>query len=426
MSDLKELLGRQADLLQPSSGGLARTIERVRRRERRRRTVTGGVALGVGVLGTLVAFLAFSGSGNDRGRPAGANYEIDARLATPNDISGQPARGADFQWIHAEIRWSPDRYPGVRRCTWQVVDETGTVIGDRTGVYAPSPADSEGQTVHNEKVFPIDGEPAAAKGVCGDDRLDVPGIAEVDPIPRSVGWDELDRTLNDRVDAWARRYEIDEMSTNELAANLWALWLEFVRMETEIEGDPLGLRGSRELVARRGTICGLLPLGHEFRNDEFCDSGAELRDGDGPAPPAARHIIGTGEAGGTRWELFILRMQEGPALGFDLEPGEWGFTTNPDPQPCGIASDRIYWLHLREEPSSLVVLQFSPIPPVADSVLFRLDDGREVPARVLDVPDHLAPWDAFAVVFDGSREVQVSEIVIEDAAGIRLNDAASC
>jgi hypothetical protein len=427
MSDLRELIVREASRIEPSTEGLEGTLRKVRRRERARRRITAGIALAVAVTGTLVAVRAFSRAPLEPGTAAGSNYEIEARLATPDDVSGQPARGPDFQWVHGEVRWDPDRYPGVRRCTWQVLDEANAVIGERVEVYAPLHGDETGRAETNAKVHPIDGEPKSARGFCDQERLDVPGITGVDPIPTSVrGWGRILDLLDDRLARWSETYAIDRMTVDELAGNLWALWRD---LRDPPRGVPTGERDFlvlRERGQRMGALCTRLPLGHEYRNEEFCDSGAPVRPGESPEPPVDRFVAGQGEAGGTAWEIFAIATEEGPALGFDIDPGEWGFSTRHDPDPCGIESGRIYWLHLREDPSSVVVLQFAAVTREASSVRFELADGRSVPAQILEIPEQIAPWNAFAATFEGPRDIVVSEIVVRDADGRRLDDPGSC
>jgi hypothetical protein len=399
-------------------------MEKARRREHRRRAVTGAVALVVGVAGAAVAFRAFFGPAPEPARPSGGNYEIEARLATPNDPLGHHA-GPDFQWIHVDVRWDPDRYPGVHECTWSALDDSGDVVARRRDLYAPMTAIARGREEWFRKLFPLRGDPVSAAASCNKRRLDVPGISDVDPLPRGVRWDNLDKMIDARLDAWARRFRIHRMSTDELAGNLWAIRIAGARMWRQDQGDAF-LEGARELSARLGALCQRLPLGHVFRNGEFCDSGARFRDrGPRISPPNDRYLIGRGgEAGG--WELFVLREDGEVALGFALGNGEWGYATSPTGDPCRIESDRIHWLHLRGSRDRIVVLQFSALSPEADSVVFELQDGRTLPGEILRIPDRIAPWDAFAVVFEGTRDVAVSEIVVRDAAGVRLNDPANC
>jgi len=59
-------------------------------------------------------------------------------------------------------------------------------------------------------------------------------------------------------------------------------------------------------------------------------------------------------------------------------------------------------------------------------VTFRLNDGSSVGGRVVSVDDEAISWNMFTVVFEGSPEIRVSEIILEGSDGARLNDPATC
>jgi hypothetical protein len=146
-------------------------------------------------------------------------------------------------------------------------------------------------------------------------------------------------------------------------------------------------------------------------------------------------VIAAGEDAGEGWELFIYDFGNGPVLGHVFETQGWGWSEPPDMvDPCSIESARIPWIYLSHAegweaaspPDHVVVLQFHVIPPETGRVMFHLSDGRVVDADVFRVPDDRAPWDVFALVFDGPAGIGVDEVAIEDTSGNRLDDPAVC
>lgn len=142
--------------------------------------------------------------------------------------------------------------------------------------------------------------------------------------------------------------------------------------------------------------------------------------------PGDRFVLARGEDGGTGWEVFTFEAEGGPAIGYALSSGEWSYSEEPDPDVCAIRSERINWVYLRQAVDQAVVMQFHVLPRGADSVRFILDDGRSVPAEILRVPEKRAPWDAFVGVFEGPPDIAVSEIVIAEKDGTRLDGPTNC
>jgi hypothetical protein len=268
MTEIHDLLDRETHRVEPSSDWMKRTLAKVTRRRRRRAVATAGVALALAAGGLLVAVRAFSAPQRPADTPP-ANYEMIARLATEDDpIEGTSIRGSDFVWIHVDVRWQPERYPGVHRCTWQVLDEDGIVLSERKMLYAPyTPDTSSGAESFHLKMLDLTGEPVAATASCAGERLDVPGVADLDPFPETKNYEATIEELARRLEAWAERFGIREMAPEHLAGNMWAI--RKALRETAIGSQEWV--AIRELMMRSHALCVLLPPEHEFRGGEFCD-----------------------------------------------------------------------------------------------------------------------------------------------------------
>ena len=269
MREFHELLLAEVDDVDPPTyPGLQQTLVKVTRRARFRRTLTSTIALLVASAGVLLAVRAFFGHSADPAAEGQPNYEISARLVAPGEpIEGGQIRGEDFVWIRSEARWDPAHEPGVHRCTWQVLDAEGDVAADRTMLYLPYDMTTPGYDAFTMKMFPLTGEPVDARGHCEPQRLDSPGIADLEPPPDIDDWEATVQELKRRVDEWARRFQIHDMTTDQLAGNMWAIHSAASKASLGNQ-EPSRLV---ELIMRRGTLCVLLPPEHEFRGGEFCD-----------------------------------------------------------------------------------------------------------------------------------------------------------
>jgi hypothetical protein len=268
------------------------------------------------------------------------------------------------------------------------------------------------------------GPVALVEIACEPARLDTPGIADTEPYP-SVSPQEAGNVIGSRLREWAERFEIGTMSDEELLANRLALQMELARSSH----PPDDLRFA-ELTERIALIDETLRA-----TGSDGEASAEEPSATWPAnPPDDRWVIARGEDSGMGWEIFTLRSEGEPVLGFQMSTGEWGTSEIRSLDPCRIESDAISWHYLRPRggyptaspPAEIVVLQFHAVPPEADAVRFRLNDGRVVDAELFLVSEERAPWDVFAAVFRGPPEIRVEEIVIETADGSRLDDPAVC
>jgi len=273
MSEIRDLLEREAVSVAEDDSWLQGTLRKVERRRHRRRVLTSALALLMAASGLAVAVRAFT---PQRVRPASdgpPNYEMEARVSLPDEQSSDAAGpgGRDSVWIEVEVRWDPARWPGVHRCTWEVLDEAGNVVSTRTGLFVAHRPE-RGHQSSRTKMLDLKGKPASARAGCEPPRLDTPGIADLGPMPTGEGsppeaeWRAILAELEARVEAWAERFHIKQMSPDQLAGNMWAL-----------KSALLPGHGSehhleiRELGMRLGTLCRLLPQNHEFRGGEFCD-----------------------------------------------------------------------------------------------------------------------------------------------------------
>lgn len=270
MADIRAMLEREVHSVQPSERWMTHTLRKVGRRQRARRILTAWVSLAVALAGFLVALRAFTGAAPNRpASQADPNYQLSARMLEPGapvpDAAG--LRGEDLVWIGVDVRWNPAENPGVHQCTWEVLDKDGSVVSSRTQLFLPRVPISRGEASFVSKMLDLTGEPVRARAGCGVERLDTPGISELQPPPETSDWDATLAELDARLESWAERFRIREMSPEYLAGNMWALRHAMIALALG-ERDHLQLR---ELSMRLRALCVLLPSAHEFRGGEFCD-----------------------------------------------------------------------------------------------------------------------------------------------------------
>ena len=156
------------------------------------------------------------------------------------------------------VDWSTDEYPGVHMCRFLAYAEDGSIVGE----FAQYSEWNPGRWYRD---LPGDPRDAATGEVrCEAERLDDPGIADVDPISQAgdVSLDEVMKERRQRLADWAAMFDVEGMSEQTLAANLWAVW----RAVPEAEGPG----ETWQLTDRMHYLCVRLPEGHEFRGGEFC------------------------------------------------------------------------------------------------------------------------------------------------------------
>jgi DNA-binding beta-propeller fold protein YncE len=201
--------------------------------------------------------------------PSASNaVAMSARLLEPGtEVGAEPVRGSNYVWIGVDVRWDAANPPGVHRCTWKVLDDSGATVAVRTNLFLPHVPMSRGEESYHLKMLDLTGEPASVSAGCDPERLDTPGITALEPPPEPSDWDATLAQLDARVERWADRFGIQELSTDRLAGNMWALRNAIV-LTPEGDGEWLQFR---ELSMRLHALCVLLPADHEFRGGEFCD-----------------------------------------------------------------------------------------------------------------------------------------------------------
>jgi hypothetical protein len=269
MPEISDLLEHEARSVDPSDLWVNGTLEKVRRRRRVRQVVTTVLALTLATAGFLVAVRTFTGTTPSQPASNGApNYQMSARMLQPGEPVPDAAgvQGENFIWISVDVTWDPENPPGVHRCTWKMLDANGTTVSRRTQYYLPRLL-ARGRESYYLKMLDLTGEPAGVSAECEPERLDRPGITDLQPPPETSEWDATLAEFDARVEAWADGFGIQEMSTDQLAGNLWAVRNAII-LAPEGNGDWLQVR---ELSMRLHALCVLLPPEHEFRGGEFCD-----------------------------------------------------------------------------------------------------------------------------------------------------------
>jgi hypothetical protein len=261
MPEIRDLLDGEVRGLRTSDDALARSLRKAHRHAARQRLLASVLALAISAAGISLAARTFLGDRTTTPSSQAPNYEMEATLVGPDDERPNAAV------IRVQASWDPSRFPGVRYCSFEALDSEGVTVGEVRDLYAPHVATSRGQERFGRLVFPVSGEAASTDASCEPERLDAPGITELTKPPKTNSWKETLRQLERRTDAWAEDFQIRQMSVDELAGNMWALWLAIVTLP-DSEDDWVR---TRELGDRLGRLCVLLPPGHEFRGGEFCD-----------------------------------------------------------------------------------------------------------------------------------------------------------
>ena len=208
--------------------------------------------------------------------PAESNYVFSGiRVET---IQGQ---AGVMLWFR--VSWSDGTYPGIHRCVFRVLDEDGNTVAERV-----EPRSTWAETTGENEVgmgLPVDetsGVPVRGEAVCAPERLDTPGIADLEPLDpelaegvqrQEIGLDVFFRAIDRRTDIWAERFEIGSMTIEQLAANVAALRLGRGRLPGSTEDQALA---SWELDIRSIRLCELIPKDDAIYREIECST-------DGPA-----------------------------------------------------------------------------------------------------------------------------------------------
>jgi hypothetical protein len=417
MSDLRQLLNREAQRIAPTTAWVGPMLGKVNRRRRLRRLYTGALSLAIAAVGFLIAVRAFERAPSGKPiSPSGSNYHF-------HDISVRQGEGPDQVMVYFAMRFEGE--PGIHECTWRAYGPEGELVGERTllvGYERDLPDPRSNAVELNASGMAVRGE-----AFCDPTRLDTPGISDVEPYPPG-----LEVNLAQRIKDWASRFQVMAMSEKQLEANIQALRLESATVARQLNGpgDSEASLRFEELRLR------IVRLEQELAGDVSPveeDSAAEDGEVDRELP-AGRLVLAEGEHAGTDWEIFVLDRDGRPVFGWALSTGDRSTSEIVALDPCLIESRRINWVYLEplggypvwSPPDRVVVLQTYALPPEADEVRFVLSDGRSIGARILRIPDERAPWDAFVVVFETSPEVNVNEVIIESADGSRLDAPERC
>ena len=177
-----------------------------------------------------------------------SDIEAGPSTAEPQDLA-----------VSFTVAWSGGAYPGVHRCGYRALATDGSVVGELVHLAAWRP----GRWYHD-----VPGDPdAAVRGEvwCEPDRLDDPGIADVEPISidGDLAVEDLEREYDERLESWAAQFSVRSMSEVRLAGNMWAVDLAW--------GEAEDFTVSRQLADRRHYLCVRLPPGHAYRGGEFCE-----------------------------------------------------------------------------------------------------------------------------------------------------------
>jgi hypothetical protein len=240
MANVRRLLREHADRIDPSHEWLGGVLRKFQRRRQRRRVATAFVAVAVAGLGLVLAARAFLPS--ERVRPAQAEpqYRFENLSVAPGDVDpGQTPEDRET----ATIRFTVDfeGYPGARLCTFQVLDDHGSVVGTQRVIFAlrhPYREMNEGRPAMEVAVT---GDPATVTVQCAPRRLDTPGIAELEAFPANMPSPPANTSgalepgpaediIRGRVEGWAGEYNVGAMSSDLISANLAALRRELARV----------------------------------------------------------------------------------------------------------------------------------------------------------------------------------------------------
>jgi len=216
----------------------------------RRRMVTA--SLTVAVVGLAIAGFVWLNdafrSSPEPAEPLGSNY-VFSNVRAGGSSPGDP----DHDWIRFEVSWSDETSPGVHRCVFRFIDEEGDVVSERVDWVLWKPADNVAVDV------PVvsDDRPVFADASCDPERLDTPGIANIEEslVPRQGDdgrIEDFSEELNRRIDDWSQRFSIGSMSQDELAANVAALRDAFPGSRNYPNAD------FQELLGRITRLCSLV------------------------------------------------------------------------------------------------------------------------------------------------------------------------
>jgi hypothetical protein len=218
----------------------------------RRRLVAASLAVavvGLAIAGFVWLTDAFRSSPTPA-EPLGSNYVFSNVTLEGSTLDGE----AESFMIRFEVSWSDETPPGVHRCVFRLIDEKGAVVGVRVDwvLWEPSP------NVAVDLPAVGDARPVSADARCDPERLDTPGIANIEesivPIVDEEGRiEDFSEELNRRIDAWSQRFSIGSMSQDELAANVTALRDAFGSVPTDEPNADLD-----ELIGRISRLCALV------------------------------------------------------------------------------------------------------------------------------------------------------------------------
>jgi hypothetical protein len=267
MNDLDRQLGRLDDLGAPD---LRSRIGRPPYGDRQTDGPTRDGRVAAIILATVVAVagIGFAIAGLQPIRGAVVRSPADQGLERPStyvfsDIVAGPSRAEpDDLAVTFTVSWSTDAYPGVHICRFVVYRADGSILGEvvRYSDWRP------GRWYHDVPGDPRDA--ASGEVTCDAERLDVPGIGDVEPIPLGDGTTsaDLSKERERRLSEWAEAFDVDEMPVQSLAGNLWA-----VRSVMSQKAIVFDFTEMSQLSDRMRYLCVRLPEGHQFRGGEFCD-----------------------------------------------------------------------------------------------------------------------------------------------------------
>jgi hypothetical protein len=226
----------------------------------RRLVVTASLAMavvGLAIAGFVWLSSAFRATPAPPAEPADPNYVLTHVRLDPSHV--EPEGNI---LIRLEVSWSNGTYPGIHRCVFRASGTDGRVVSERVERWM---ALEETDNLAIEVPQPSSSA-VAADAWCDPERLDAPGIADLEPLdPASVAGepDAFDAEVERRTDEWAALFSIDSMTTEELAANMAAMG--YGRVHGRFSGDEQ-MWAWLELRSRWARLCSLLPDGHELRN----------------------------------------------------------------------------------------------------------------------------------------------------------------
>jgi hypothetical protein len=186
-----------------------------------------------------------------RGEPA-ATYVFSDVVAGPADAEPEDLA------ITFTVGWSGGEYPGVHECRFVAYGTDGSIVGEFTSYNEWDP----GRWYRD---VPGDPQEAVSGEVqCAAERLDTPGITDVEEVIQRTSIDEVMEERRRRLATWVDEFKVDEMTTETLAANLWAVWRSIPGAEMT---KVWQLTDRMEYI--RKLLCPWLPEDHVYSKD-FC------------------------------------------------------------------------------------------------------------------------------------------------------------